>query len=336
MKSGLPKAAALAAGVLIISCSQGPTAPTAAPAAAKVADGGDGRVGSAAAGDVKNGPIEIDLVRVAQGDSIPAFYANAGGQYTVRPNRELEIYVQIWRSDRVLAEVPRLIINWGVGEKDNLHCGPCRLSHTYAVEGKYTVTVTMDDRVGGVTQRTFVLDVQNAPVGGGAPVTQSFSYSGGPVAIPDSPGANVAGVAAAAPITVSGLAGVVTKVTVSIDGTACNANIGSTTVGIDHTFVNDLVITLRSPSNTDVVIINRTDGGGNNLCQVLLGDGLGASIQTALTAQAPFTGSWAPNSPLSAFAGEPANGVWTLLATDFFSADTGTIRAWTVTITAGS
>jgi hypothetical protein len=48
---------------------------------------------------------------------------------------------------------------------------------------------------------------------------------------------------------------------------------------------------------------------------------------------APFTGSFTPNSSLAAFDGETANGTWSLLAQDFFQFDTGSIRAWTVTIT---
>lgn len=163
-----------------------------------------------------------------------------------------------------------------------------------------------------------------------------FSYSGAPVAIPDAadlsgtlPGAEVG-----ASLNVSGMTGTITNVTMSIDGTACSTTIGSTTVGIDHTFVNDLKITLRSPTGTRVLVINNTDGSGNNFCQVVLDDAsAGANIQTAVTAQAPFTGSWKPNAPLAGFNGEAANGLWTLLAQDFFSGDTGSIRAWTVTIT---
>lgn len=166
--------------------------------------------------------------------------------------------------------------------------------------------------------------------------TTTFSYSGPPVAIPDSSGADIPGTQVGAPISVSGLAGLVTGITMSIDGTACSATAGSTTVGIDHTFVNDLQITLRSPSGTDVLVISRTDGGGNNFCQVVLDDSAATSIQTVVSSQAPFTGTWLPNAPLSAFIGEDPNGTWTLLAQDFFVADTGNIRAWSVTITDNS
>uniref|UniRef100_A0A1A7GEI0 Filamentous haemagglutinin outer membrane protein n=1 Tax=biofilter metagenome TaxID=1070537 RepID=A0A1A7GEI0_9ZZZZ len=164
----------------------------------------------------------------------------------------------------------------------------------------------------------------------------SFSYTGPAVPIPDGAdlSGNNPGAAVSAPITVSGLTQPIAKVTMSIDGQTCTATAGATTVGIDHTFVNDLRISLRSPAGTTVVVIQNTDGSGNNLCQVVLDDdSSGPSIQTVVTASAPFTGNYTPNAPLSAFMGEDANGVWALQAQDFFSQDTGSIRAWTINIT---
>jgi hypothetical protein len=122
-----------------------------------------GVVGAQAAGDIQNGPINIELVRIAQiGDQ--GFYASAGGSYTIRAGRETEVYVQIWNSSTALSEPPRLIVEWGDGSRDNIHCGPCRLSHTYDTEARQLVTVTLDDRAGGTTKRSFTLDTR-APLG---------------------------------------------------------------------------------------------------------------------------------------------------------------------------
>ena len=169
-----------------------------------------------------------------------------------------------------------------------------------------------------------------------APVTTTFTYGGAPVAIPDggdltgnNPGATVG-----ASVSATGLTGVVTDVNLLIGGSACTATAGATGVGIDHTFINDLQVRLTSPSGTTVTVINEIDGGGNNLCQTLLDDDAGAgSIQGVVTGQAPFTGTFAPNAPLSAFDGESPNGTWTLSVQDFFSADIGSIRDFTVIIT---
>ncbi len=168
-----------------------------------------------------------------------------------------------------------------------------------------------------------------------APVTTTFTYGGGPVAIPDggdltgnNPGATVG-----ASVSATGLSGVVTDVNLLVGGSACSAAAGATGVGIDHTFINDLQVRLTSPSGTTVTVINEIDGGGNNLCQTLLDDEGAASIQGVVTSQAPFTGTFTPNAPLSAFDGESPNGTWTLAVQDFFSADIGSIRDFTVIIT---
>ncbi len=72
-------------------------------------------------------------------------------------------------------------------------------------------------------------------------------------------------------IPVSGV-GYASNLTFSVDGTACSAAEGSTTVGIDHTFVSDLVGTLTSPSGQTVTVFDDEGGSGNNLCQVVFDD----------------------------------------------------------------
>lgn len=153
---------------------------------------------------------------------------------------------------------------------------------------------------------------------------QTFSYSGPPVPIPDN------GPVVSAPVPVSGVV-VVGDINVSIDGTACTTNAGATTVGIDHTFVSDLRISLRSPNNTSVTVIDETDSSGNNFCQTVLDDeSAGPNIQTATVA--PFTGSFKPANPLSAFDGQIALGTWNLDVQDLADIDTGNIRAFSLTI----
>lgn len=183
---------------------------------------------------------------------------------------------------------------------------------------------------------SLVVGTAAAPPVGAATSTTTFSYAGPAVPIAD--GADLSGTApgapAAAAVAVAGLPGVVTDIDLRIDGSACSATAGSTTVGIDHTFVNDLDVTLISPDGTEVLLIDNADGSGNNLCQTLLDDdAVAPSIQAAITANAPFTGTWTPNAPLSAFDGEDPNGNWTLRVQDFFAQDTGNIRAFSVLIT---
>jgi uncharacterized repeat protein (TIGR01451 family) len=186
----------------------------------------------------------------------------------------------------------------------------------------FTLTATY---TGGPSPQAF-----NFSLGTGQPGTPvAFSYSGPVVPIPDSPGGPVD-----ATLAVAGVVGNILDVNFSIDGTVCSTADGSTTVGIDHTFVADLDVTLISPATTGVVVIDNTDGGGNNFCQTALDDQSGGpNIQSVATADAPFTGSFVPNAPLAGFSGETANGNWILRAEDFAGIDTGSIRAFTVTIT---
>ena len=71
------------------------------------------------------------------------------------------------------------------------------------------------------------------------------------------------------PLTISG-GGSVAKLVFRIDGATCNTDIGSTTVGVDHTFVGDLLFRLTSPSGTTVTLMSAPGGAGNrgnNFCQ---------------------------------------------------------------------
>ena len=196
---------------------------------------------------------------------------------------------------------------------------PCNLACASVVNFTLTVNFT-----GGPSPKVFNFSIAlGAP---GTPVT--VSYTGPVVPIPDSPGP-----AALATINVAGV-GSILDADLRIDGTACNTTIGSTTVGIDHTFVSDLEIKLTSPGSTTVVVINNTDSSGNNFCQTRLDDDTSnPSIQTVVAANAPFTGTFKPANPLSAFDGQNANGNWTLSAQDFAGIDTGSIRAFSLILT---
>jgi uncharacterized repeat protein (TIGR01451 family) len=197
---------------------------------------------------------------------------------------------------------------------------------------QFTLTVTL---AGGPSPVTLPFTIQTGHPG--APVTAS--YAGLPVPIPDGgnpPGAlnEFPGTPAVAPLLVSGMAGRLSKLVFSLDGTACTTAAGATTVGVDHTFVNDLTFDLKSPAGTTVRVISRVDINGHNFCQVVLDDDTAnPSIQTVFSSQAPFTGTWLPANPLAVFKGENANGTWTLTAIDHFGGDTGSIRAFSLVMT---
>ncbi len=169
---------------------------------------------------------------------------------------------------------------------------------------------------------------------GGAGAAQTFTYAGGAVAIPDN-----STVGATADLVVSGVTGTINDVNFRFNGSLCSNSAGSTTVGLDHTYVGDLVITLRSPTGTIVTLANRPGsaaGGssGNNFCNTIFDDsgGLG-SIQSIVSTGAPYSGSYTPTQALSTFNGQNPNGTWQLKVVDAAGVDTGSIRAFSIVVT---
>ena len=185
-------------------------------------------------------------------------------------------------------------------------------SHEVGVPIQFSTRVTF---AGVFSPRTSTFTVE---VGQPSDVSVAFAYSGAPVAIPDA-----SSVGATVQIPVSGF-GRASKITLSVDGTVCtNVN----TVGINHTFVADLVGQLTSPSGQTATVFSGNGGGGDNMCQVVFDDGAAAPFSSVVSANAPFTGTWRPASPISALKGAPVDGNWSFKVTDTANVDTGSIRA---------
>jgi len=167
--------------------------------------------------------------------------------------------------------------------------------------------------------------------GGAGSVFTHFAYGGAPVPIPLG---NPVGVDV--PFDVSGFPGTIAKLKFNIDGATCSTAVGATTVGIDHSWAGDLILSLRSPSGRSVTVISEAGGpfnSGNNFCQTILDDDAANSITNVTLTQAPFTGTFKPFQPLTGFTGEAANGTWILHAQDLVAADTGSVRAFSIDVT---
>jgi subtilisin-like proprotein convertase family protein len=161
------------------------------------------------------------------------------------------------------------------------------------------------------------------PVSIGQPstVVHDFAYAGAPVAIPDNDPTGVT-----FPIEVSGI-GPASRVTFSVDGTTCTNTQGATTVGIDHSFVGDLVGTLRSPTGATATLFANSGSNGNNLCKVVFDDRATAPFKGISGDLAPYTGTWRPETAFSNVLGA-ADGTWMLHVRDTAGADTGSVRAF--------
>jgi subtilisin-like proprotein convertase family protein len=121
-------------------------------------------------------------------------------------------------------------------------------------------------------------------------------------------------------------AGVTSNLVVSAFGILSDMNV---TIGsLTHTWDGDLVIQLISPAGTTVTLANRTGGAsnsGDNYTNTVFNDAAATPISSGTP---PYTGSFQPFQPLSAFNGQQIHGTWMLKVADLAVADTGTLNSW--------
>jgi subtilisin-like proprotein convertase family protein len=108
-----------------------------------------------------------------------------------------------------------------------------------------------------------------------------------------------------------------------------NVSTVTVTLNITHTFDADLVLKLISPSGTIVTLATNRGGSGDNFTDTTFSDAAATAISAGT---APFSGSFKPESVLSALIGENGNGTWKLQVDDTASGDTGTINSWSLTL----
>lgn len=145
-----------------------------------------------------------------------------------------------------------------------------------------------------------------------------------------------------------------TGVSSSINVTGTSANVGavSVTVGINHTWLGDLIIKLTHGTDT-VVLMDRpgrapgaTTGVGQNddLSSTFPLTFSASGTQTAESMGSACTGtigqstgctntSFLPDGSLDVFLGDPLAGAWTLSISDNEALDTGTLFSWSLNLT---
>jgi len=146
-----------------------------------------------------------------------------------------------------------------------------------------------------------------------------------------------------ATLTVSGVSGPLTKLTVTLNG-------------LTHTYPDDLDILLVSPNGTAVMLMSDAGGGNavNNVTitfdeaaafpvpdSLRLTNGMSYQVMNyppltdTIPPFAPGSGFWTNNTSLAAFNGVSPNGVWSLYVVDDSSSDHGTIAGgWSMNISA--
>ncbi|WP_410005864.1 M36 family metallopeptidase [Aequorivita nionensis] len=209
----------------------------------------------------------------------------------------------------------------GAGVTDDGNGMTFTFDPTVGGPGLVTVTYTVNDFCTGTpTAITDDINVTNDPPeivcmgSGNIPMTGSQSSSPG-TAIPDN---NPTGVT------------VTMNVTENVSITDLDVNLN-----ISHTWVGDLIVTIKSPAGTTATIVDRpgrtTTGAGCSGNDILatLDDEAATPVENVCAASVPtINGSFTPNNPLSIFDGESTLGLWELTVSDNAGADTGTINSW--------
>ena len=210
-------------------------------------------------------------------------------------------------------------------------CSPSTVSLSFtAIAGvNYQWRLNGTNIIGATSSSYVATQSGNYDVVATGTVSQTFTNSTY-FSIPDNSCTGVA-----SPVLVSGFSSNVTssKIFIKIDS-------------LVHTWDGDLVIFLQAPTGEILGLANLVGSSGDNFINTVFADSGSARLPAT---GAPYSGLYKPwtaaftsciTSTDSTFAGLGAgsinpNGTWTLRAYDHASADTGSIRRWSITFPAG-
>jgi subtilisin-like proprotein convertase family protein len=102
------------------------------------------------------------------------------------------------------------------------------------------------------------------------------------------------------------------------------------TVNVTHTFVGDLHVWLTSPAGTTVDLLEQPSSDEHWNGPVTFDDFASGAIQDVPADGATLGGSFVPDEPLAAFAGQDRLGTWRLRVTDNAAGDAGTLNGWSI------
>jgi subtilisin-like proprotein convertase family protein len=131
------------------------------------------------------------------------------------------------------------------------------------------------------------------------------------------------------PISIPTTANATVNSTLSVTNTDIISDV-NVTLNISHTWVNDMTITLISPSGTEVQLVAQpcTSDDLQNITATF--DDFGVPVVCGTNPA--ISGTVIPVQALSAFNGQTMNGTWTLRVLDSFNQDGGTINDWSLNL----
>lgn len=135
-----------------------------------------------------------------------------------------------------------------------------------------------------------------------------------------------------APIPDGSASGLTSTIEITEDFSISDLNVN---LDITHSWVGDIVVTIKSPSGTTATIVDRpgrtTYGYGCNGSDILatLDDQANSPIEDECSSSTPtIEGSFTPNNPLSIFNGQSTMGTWEIKVSDRSYSYTGTLNSW--------
>ena len=96
-------------------------------------------------------------------------------------------------------------------------------------------------------------------------------------------------------------------------------------INIDHNYVGDLRILLKSPLGEEIVLVRESDDTGNNYTNTIFDS---ESNLELINGMSPYSGRYKPAEDLAQLNATDAFGAWTLKVVDTFIEDTGTLLNW--------
>tara|TARA_B100000809_G_scaffold252838_2_gene288047 strand:- start:33956 stop:37279 length:3324 start_codon:yes stop_codon:yes gene_type:complete len=99
------------------------------------------------------------------------------------------------------------------------------------------------------------------------------------------------------------------------------------TINIEHTYIGDLKISLKSPGQEEIILVPNRDDNGNNYTNTTFDD---SATNHITDGSAPYTGSFKPIDPLATFNTSRSNGDWALKISDNELEDKGKLLDWNI------
>lgn len=120
---------------------------------------------------------------------------------------------------------------------------------------------------------------------------------------------------------------IISRITLASTDMVSDVNV---TVDISHTWVNDMTISLISPTGTEIQLVARPCTNASLLNITATFDDSGSALVCATNPA--INGTVRPLQAFSGFNGQPINGVWQLKVLDPFNEDGGAINGWSLNV----